>query len=642
MKTNHFLQSLAIFAVLFTFFACSSDSPPAESPNSELSSDSTYEPPSGGPSSGSPYEPPSGGPSSSSNAASNCPPSYLGRGYHVINSSYLNKGSITNSILDSAKLCKDGLISVNETAGNLQKYHSFTTTSIKKLYESDAQTVSLSAGYSAVAFSGKFSTEFKKGDVTNRENNYYYSRWRYYRYTQLDRITQTTNLSNYLSETFKNYLTKPASDIFNNFGTHVLVLYYKGGYLSANYTYKGTKLQDSSTVGYAVNASAKSMGLGPEIGTSYQTSNTTDRQELESESEFNFSACGGDTVALSAQNPKDLFNNSTQYDNWVKDIKNNPDICGILEFDMSLKPIWELVKDVNASKAKELQDYFNQLATDRGLELLVKNLKEDPDGTKEILYGKGSGDYTYNKATKSNPALIEIYALGAGGGGQGGDYNDGLVDNQFGTGGAGGGGGAAYVKMRIEEPISLDITVGGSRAGKGGLPITTGNGATNTSGCDGGNGGDTEVVWSNKMKITATGGKGGNGNSSSVGGSGTCGAGKGNATNGGAGGTPFLTPTSSNLYLDSELSQGGTGDNGDIKNDKGSKGGTAGKITKGSIPFGGEGGGWRPAGAGTTAIQGPGKGGGGSGGSYYNKAPYKGSDGLDGVVNIVVRRFVDE
>ena len=633
MKTKRFLSLAAIFAVVFAFFACSSDSP--NEPQGQGGGEQGGEQQGGDSSGGSQVNNSSSSSliNSSSSIKVTCAQNSLGHGYNVIKSAYIRgtEGITADLILDQDKMCADNII--ENVKATIQDYNSISGTSIKQLYKSDVKAVNLNAKYSTVLFSGGVSTEFEKATTENMEIQYYYSRWRYYAYTQEDRIKETTNLSKYLTESFKSYIQAQANNpenIFTKFGTHVLIRYYKGGSLAANYTYRGTKLSSKEDVQKALNASAGYAGA--KVGAEFKQGTATERAELEKESVFSFSGCGG--TRISGQNMAEL---QSKYSTWVNDIEKNPDICGIGEFEKAFIPIWELVKEGGyPSIASVLEAKFNDIAIAQGKELLVRNLVLDGEWNGE----KGGDKYSYTKASKNNPALIEIYALGAGGGGQGGDYNDGAVNNNFGTGGAGGGGGAAYVKMRIEEPITLDITVGGYVGGKGGNPIKTGGGGTNTSGCDGGKGGNTIVKWDAKgITITAEGGKGGNGNSS-------CKEKGGTGTAGGTGGPSYLSPMTHSLYLDKEDGDGksgGNGSDGNIKSDIESIGGRAAIINKGTLaPWGGEYGGYRPKGSAETGVQGPGKGGGGSGGSYYNKVPYKGQDGLDGAVNIVVRRFADE
>ena len=213
------------------------------------------------------------------------------------------------------------------------------------------------------------------------------------------------------------------------------------------------------------------------------------------------------------------------------------------------------------------------------------------------------------------PAEIEIYALGAGGGGQGGHRNNAgiLPDTYSGTGGSGGGGTAVYRKFTVTVPVSFNIIIGSGGGGGSGKHTPWGNDGGWDSGDPGWNGGNTSVTWGTST-ITAQGGVGGGGGDT----------GGHRVLTGGAGGA------SSNA--ESENNFGSNGSNGVQDGDARSAGGNSGSINIGSVvPFGGGSGAVRPTGQRVT--QQAGKGGGGAGEHSDNRS---GSRGGDGHVIIVV------
>jgi len=113
------------------------------------------------------------------------------------------------------------------------------------------------------------------------------------------------------------------------------------------------------------------------------------------------------------------------------------------------------------------------------------------------------GDVTF-------PATVEVYALGAGGGGQGGHMYDNYyiiyVDTKTGTGGAGGGGAAAYMKFETytQEVFTINVGSGGTRGSR----IIRTLFEDWRSGGAGGKGGDTTVTWSGGT-LAVQGGQGG-------------------------------------------------------------------------------------------------------------------------------------
>jgi hypothetical protein len=127
-----------------------------------------------------------------------------------------------------------------------------------------------------------------------------------------------------------------------------------------------------------------------------------------------------------------------------------------------------------------------------------------------------AGNYAYT-LDKGFPATIEIYALGGGGGGQGGHSKDRgapFITNDRpsgvynGTGGAGGGAAIAEWSGTITEATTFNIKVGAG--GSGGSGVYSSYTQDWQSGAKGGNGESTTVTWSSGA-VTAAGGNGGGG-----------------------------------------------------------------------------------------------------------------------------------
>jgi len=161
----------------------------------------------------------------------------------------------------------------------------------------------------------------------------------------------------------------------------------------------------------------------------------------------------------------------------------------------------------------------------------------------------------------SYPATIEIFALGAGGGGQGGHKFSEWFSDYFGTGGAGGGGAAAYMKFTANENIIFNITVGSGGNGGSGVSDFGGLGF-NGGGYPGSNGNTTSVT-------------GFGGNLIVAGGSG----GYGGGTNrkdllGGSGGVLPVSPSNISSWIANPGKNGGNGEKtGDVS--RGGDGGVA-------------------------------------------------------------------
>jgi hypothetical protein len=539
---------------------------------------------------------------------------YLGYGYDVISSGYIDRGDvkIAHSILDKNKMCKDGIVAT--AAYSEQDFRIFTGSSIREFYQERNSSVNLSlgSGVTSVFFSGKFSAEFSSSKSTSENITTYYSRVRSYRYTQDDYIKDATvqNLSGYLTESFVNDLeNKTANEILDQYGTHVFIRYFKGGSLEANYTYSGSSLMNNAQVKAAVEASFAGISGGA------AGSNTSGKNELEQNTSFKYYTYGG--RALGATSMEQLKN---EYGSWTESIASNADICGIGDFNQSFIAIWELAKAAGeTAKATQLENEFKKRAADQGLAFPLMKLFK----TVQQEYSASSTPSLNNlipatDRAKATIAEIEIYALGAGGGGQGGNYS-GVFVTEKGTGGAGGGGAASYAKLgglglSKGETVSINVNIGAG--GAGGAAYTS----TDTrSGSPGGNGGNTTVSWSAKsITIDAKGGeKGGTGG----------GAENSKLVPGGTGGPASQKPTSAYIK-DWKSEPGKKGDNGYFdKEGSRSYGGKAATITQGTVsPFGG----YNETG------------GGGNGGYFENSSATSGKAGGKGLVVVVVHYYVEE
>ena len=435
---------------------------------------------------------------------------YLGLGYDVIHSSYINREDVkrTFPVLDRKKMIYDELIVSKQIPGQ-QVFQTFTGTSRAEFYENINESINAGSNakipFKGVLFSGKFSTEFKLLQNDNRIHTSMYLRGRSYRYTQDEYIEKPTaeKLVKYLDEDFAANLTSGnANQILDRYGSHVLIQYNKGGAMEFNYAYYGSELKSNTQLSGALNASlsARVLGFGGGVSGGVTGGTSNSKNELESKSEFNSLVYGG--VAINASSWEQIESN---YGTWLNSIADNADICGIGRFDQSFIPIWELAEaGGEAELAKELKAEFDRRATEQGKALLTKK------SVTEIKEFTDSSVYTFNK---SFPATVEIYALGAGGGGQGGHRMAAGVGKHYnGSGAAGGGGAAVYYKTTINSSSSFKITIG--KGGTGGEGFRESGIGKWNSGYPGTDGGSTSVTWNNgSSNIIANGGKlGGGGN----------------------------------------------------------------------------------------------------------------------------------
>jgi len=622
MKTKRFLSLSAIFTISFTFFACSGDSP-SEPQEGELSSDSNRQ---------GDFSSSGGGASSftvgQSSSSRTCETNYLGKGYDVIRSSYINKDEVKpNSVLDQDKMCQAGIIKPSISIGNDQNFSISVGKSIAQLYKERNTQLDVKADF----FVGGFGTKFATEKATTSNTQVYYAQLRSYNYTKEDRIdTDKQNLSGYLTNEFIYALRNNTPDqIFKDYGTHVFIGYKKGGYMEANYTYYGTSLANESEVKAAIDGHYKVVSASASTSTTMKDINSA------SNTSFNYKTYGG--TLLTATNFESLTN--SEYTKWINSIKSGDvAISGIGAFDNNLVPIWELAKAVEPSKATALQSAFNALANSLNI----------PAGrifkTADYIHQKDTGTVSIpiKPPTGGTITEIEIYALGAGGGGQGGNYNEGLFLTERGTGGAGGGGSAAYLKLGslgLTKDGIASFTVRIGAGGKGGKATTT---SDTYAGCSGGRGGTTTVVWSAKsITLNAPGGSGGGSASTN------CPPNDKTVTGGTGGIKGSVDPTNSTLYISTPyFATGSSGTDGDIDIGTTSKKSTGGKSAEikniGTLSsFGGGSGAVREATTGGATIT-PAKNGGGGYGGHMNINTTETGSGGNGLVTIVYKYYTEE
>jgi hypothetical protein len=544
---------------------------------------------------------------------------FLGIGYDVIESAYINpKDAVknrNNPVLDQGKMFQDGIITNSSTYQ--ENFQTVAGSTIKEVIVERSKKIGVSVN-GGFFFSGSIGGEFENKENVGKKLSIFFAKLNYYRYTEDHKINAATaqNLVKYLTEDFKSDLSgKTASQILNLYGTHVFIQYYKGGALEANYTYTGSELTSSEEVRMAAAGSFKIIpGMGANVTGDVSTSTNTTEFEKTDNLTFNYQAFGGKAIGTNS-----LSDLKAEFGGWAGSISGKEEICGIANFN-SLIPIWDLAAAGGyASEAAKLKTEFDTRASKVNIPLARKYTIEYYHSnvtTNPII----NGTNTLRPPTGGTIAELEIYTLGGGGGGQGGDRDEDLLFPDKGTGGAGGGGAATYVKLGglldKNESISLEVTIGNGGTGGSYYSGSTGN----SSGYNGGDGKPTKVIYKS-VTVTANGGSG-------AGGTGT-------QTKGGAAGRKeSILPTG---ILDGTSEYGEPGNDGDWDDEVKSVGGNAAKITIGTLGgFGGYNGAVRPVGG--ASLQSPGYGGGGRGG--YEKE--NGTAGKEGLVSIVVKSYTDE
>ncbi|MDR1398843.1 MAG: hypothetical protein LBJ41_02845 [Treponema sp.] len=282
---------------------------------------------------------------------------FLLYGYDVIKSSYINRSDVKmgHPILDVNKV--NTLDLVRQSATTSSFWESASGESVKELFES--LNASASVAYKGALFSGKVSAEFSTSSSSKQIVRY--AKGRGFQITKEEFLRQTSPsvLKNLLDNTFKDdIMEQSASYILATYGTHLIARSYWGGEAEFNYSYTGTELKNDQDIKAALNASYG--GFNGEAS----VENKKNAQELNSNSTFFSSSRGGaNTSWVTAEQ----F--TAGYADWVQTVKNQPDLCGIPNFNNDLIPIWSIAKEVSSTRAALIEQEFNKIASAQGVAL---------------------------------------------------------------------------------------------------------------------------------------------------------------------------------------------------------------------------------------------------------------------------------
>ena len=220
------------------------------------------------------------------------------------------------------------------------------------------------------------------------------------------------NFYNMLSDGFLNYLDEiresnydesKINQLFNFYGTHIVMAGYYGGRIECNYhlMFEDASITDSSMINYKNNAKAAltdaqySASLSNETGFSIknkigQNINTT----LET---FTYKGRGGSYFAGSS-----IDGFMSNYSFWVNSFNENEEDFSVLVDipDKALMPIWLLIPNEYSDVANEIERAFTSKADFYYNQWLQKSAYTYKDSGNVTDYGGGDG-------TKDNPYLLK-------------------------------------------------------------------------------------------------------------------------------------------------------------------------------------------------------------------------------------------
>lgn len=291
---------------------------------------------------------------------------YLIYGYHVINSGQICSADINlhAPILDSTVLKTMSGTSKSSSTSILDTISRKASDLCNKL------NASAKVKHKGVLFSGSLETDFS---MTNKMS----SNQELIKHIELHPVAEkylnyndVEELQPYLSKGFtkaidnldfegRTYEKSPSgaftptslnasdeqkcNEIFDKYGTHLIARYTLGGRLELNYNLQNTSSLTDQQIAIAAKAS---------YGGTSGSGKTADEQMVEnfvSNSTLTFRGVGG--IGITGNSAEQI---SSQYAEWVKSLKDDPDICYVNDFNNSMIPIWDLISDKNKAAALEM------------------------------------------------------------------------------------------------------------------------------------------------------------------------------------------------------------------------------------------------------------------------------------------------
>ncbi len=332
--------------------------------------------------------------------------SYLGYGYDVINSSYMDADnvSILYPIIDPDKLAESNLKVVknlNNTTIEIEEE------SIEDVSTEYSASLKLSTKFGKL-FSGSLQASY---EGSNSEKSFYHFYMNSYsvRNYNVYLTNSLTQIKEMLSEEFvDDLLNLDAELLFNRYGTHMIRSAVMGGRLDITATYSGVNTGKTNSIKGEISTDIgllKSISVG--ASASYKNSITNSKVS----NNIKIHQVGGDNIDIGTIEA--VAQNRAKWYQSFNDI-NNATLCGIID-DNSLLAVWELLPSGNEVRAEELKAKFQELNANKYNELISGFKMDGIDYSWEEIditmnrYNCNDGN-NYNKAEpEHDPAWVAMH-----------------------------------------------------------------------------------------------------------------------------------------------------------------------------------------------------------------------------------------
>ncbi|NLB41219.1 MAG: hypothetical protein GX815_02995 [Clostridiales bacterium] len=266
-------------------------------------------------------------------------------GYDVLNSPYINAKDVKSKpILDEAKFDSSKYEEINSDYKGT-KIHDYYVEKMSDIYSE--MNVSASVAYKGAAFSGNIQTEYRTSKQTT-SNQVFLTYLEQHILSGVQYVGNTSDLTEMLSKGFLdavekvNNNTMSVDELFKDYGTHLIVEYYIGGRTRLNFAYTKEENQTEKDIRIKADTTYNAVTAKAE------GSDTETASDFAIAARMNFESFGGDNIT-----GRDVNTISSQMKDWTKSIVESQTICGIGDFERSLKPIWELLSAEKYSSVKQ-------------------------------------------------------------------------------------------------------------------------------------------------------------------------------------------------------------------------------------------------------------------------------------------------
>lgn len=298
--------------------------------------------------------------------------SYLGYGYNIVNSPYMDKNTINVAypMIDPMKMQDVTLKMVKEN-----RVHSYEieSSSMEEFSQSYSNKLSLNVGVGNY-FSVGLSTMFGGSEEEKTFYKFYNSTVSVHTFN-LYMVAYQDKLQDLLSSAFKEALLEmDPVQLFTTYGTHMINSVAMGGRMEANNVYSSTSKKCTNELEIAINSHAKA-GLVADVSVENTTkyANTLSQNNVQNQTEIR--QLGGKTLDVSTVQAL-AKNYQAWFESFYDDLGVSA-VCGVVNSG-SLTPVWELLPRGEETRAAELEAAFKAYSDENYDALLSKYKLKTP------------------------------------------------------------------------------------------------------------------------------------------------------------------------------------------------------------------------------------------------------------------------